>query len=111
MKPVQHDTQSGNEKSKTGCYIVKDAIYCGNMREHVVLSTYILSLLNDVSSSELASATLSQNFSINLSLFSVTTNIRDRRLFITPSSSSKKENNSDIITKHYAAELSGTVVK
>ena len=56
-----------------------------------VLSTYILSLLNDVSSSELASATLLQNFVIKSSLFSVTTNISDRRLFITPSSSSKQK--------------------
>ena len=56
------------------------------------LATYILSLLNDVSSSEFASTTLLQNFLIKSSLFSVTTNIRDSILFITPSSSLKREN-------------------
>ena len=51
--------------------------------------TYILSLLIEVSSSELASTILLQNFLIKSSLFSVTTNIKDSRLFITPSRSLK----------------------
>ena len=45
-----------------------------------------------MSSSDLTSATLSQNFLIRSSLFSVTISIRERRLFMTPSSSKGKDN-------------------
>ena len=63
-----------------------------NQNHHACKITYILSLVSDVSSSDLTSATLLQNFLIRSSLFSVTISIRERRLFMTPSSSKGKDN-------------------
>lgn len=77
----------------------------------LTLLTYIRSLLNDVGSSELASATLRQNFLIKSSLFSVTTNMSESRLFITPSSSLEeksvmnKVNDSMVCTTFIITEL------